>query len=281
VKLGVLILPEERWSLARDRWCDAERMGFDHAWTYDHLTWRSFRDAAWFGALPTLTAAASVTRAIRLGTLVATPNFRHPVPFAKELLTLDDISAGRITLGLGAGTEGFDSTVLGHPAWSARERADRFAEFVALLDGLLTQPSFSYAGRHYAAREARGYPGCVQRPRIPFAIAATGSRGLRLAARFGAAWICVDGRGDAGDLLRRLDDACAEAGRDPASLSRLALLGFREQPLASLEAFRDARGRHAELGFSDLVVHWPRDSEPFAASRAVLERVAAEFLSPR
>ena len=93
----------------------------------------------WFGAVPTLTAAAAVTTRMRLGTLVTSPNFRHPVTLAKDLMTLDDVSQGRVTLGIGAGGSGFDATALGQEAWSPRERADRFGEFVALLDQLLTQ----------------------------------------------------------------------------------------------------------------------------------------------
>jgi alkanesulfonate monooxygenase SsuD/methylene tetrahydromethanopterin reductase-like flavin-dependent oxidoreductase (luciferase family) len=100
---GVLILPEFPWTTAQSVWRRAEALGFEHAWIYDHLAWRSFRDSTWFAAIPTLTAAAMATKRIRLGTLVASPNFRHPVPFAKELVTLDDISGGRLTLGLGAG----------------------------------------------------------------------------------------------------------------------------------------------------------------------------------
>jgi alkanesulfonate monooxygenase SsuD/methylene tetrahydromethanopterin reductase-like flavin-dependent oxidoreductase (luciferase family) len=276
VRLGLLILPEERWSVSRERWRAAEALGFDHAWTYDHLTWRTFRDKIWFAAVPTLAAAAGVTSRIRLGTLVASPNFRHPVPFAKELMTLDDLCAGRFTLGLGSGGEGFDARALGQEPWSRRERAERFEEFVGLLDRLLREPATTRAGRFYSAHEARSVPGCVQRPRLPFAIAADGPRGMRLAARHGDAWVTLDGRSRGAQALRQLEEACLEVGRDPASLKRLALLGFEERPLASVEAFRDALGRHAELGFTDLVVHWPRGDEPFRGDRAVLERIAAE-----
>lgn len=281
VRLGVLILPEERWSSARDRWQAAEELGFHHAWTYDHLTWRTFRDKTWFGAVPTLAAAAETTSRLRLGTLVASANFRHPVPFAKELITLDDISNGRITVGLGAGTDGFDALALGKQPWLPRERADRFEEFVALLDRLLKEPATTYEGRYYSAHEARGVPGCVQQPRLPFAIAATGPRGMRLAARYGEIWVTVDSRGAGREEVRRLDEICVETGRDPTSLRRLALLGFRERPLESIEAFRDVLGRHAELGFTDLVVHWPRSDEPFHNDRAVLEQIAADVLTKR
>ncbi|MGA2522463.1 MAG: LLM class flavin-dependent oxidoreductase, partial [Acidimicrobiales bacterium] len=81
MRLGVLVLPEFRWPEARSLWSRVEELGFDHAWTYDHLAWRTLRDSTWFGAVPVLAAAVVVTTRIRLGTLVASPNFRHPVPF--------------------------------------------------------------------------------------------------------------------------------------------------------------------------------------------------------
>src|SRR6266516_965307 len=96
MRIGVLILPELPWSTAQSLWRRAEELGFDHAWTYDHLAWRSLRDAPWCGAMPTLAAAAGVTTRMRLGTLVASSNFRHPVSFAREIITLDDVSAGRV-----------------------------------------------------------------------------------------------------------------------------------------------------------------------------------------
>jgi alkanesulfonate monooxygenase SsuD/methylene tetrahydromethanopterin reductase-like flavin-dependent oxidoreductase (luciferase family) len=278
MRYGVLILPDAAWRHARRRWQDAERLGFDHAWTYDHLTWRSLRDGPWFGAIPTLTAAATVTSRIRLGTQVTSPNFRHPVTLAKELMTLDDISDGRITVGIGAGGDGFDATATRDDAWARRERTERFEEFVAMLDRLLTEPAVSHHGRYYVANEARAIPGCRQQPRMPFAIAATGRRSLAVAARFGAAWVGSDSRGAGPELVKRLEEACSAAGRDPATIDRIVVVGHRERPLASVEAFRDVAGRYAEAGFTDLVAHWPRAGEPFAGDEAVLERIAEEVL---
>ncbi|CAM5632137.1 F420-dependent glucose-6-phosphate dehydrogenase [Streptomyces glaucescens] len=106
-----------------------------------------------------------MTQRLRLGTLVTSPNFRHPVTLAKELISLDDISGGRITLGVGAGGTGFyQRMALARSPGSLRERADRFAEFVPLLNSL-TQDSVSYEGDFYSAHQARNIPGCVQRPR--------------------------------------------------------------------------------------------------------------------
>ena len=288
VRLGVVILPELRWSDAQRVWRRAEELGFDHAWTYDHLAWRSLRDGPWFGAVPTLAAAATVTERIRLGPLVASPNFRHPVPFARELVSLDDVSGGRLTLGIGSGGPGWDATMLGQDPWSPRERAERFAEFVDLADRLLREPAVSYAGRYYSAVEARTYPGCVQQPRIPFAVAAAGPRAMRLAATHADTWVTTGDRArregpplpaaEGAEVVRRqmsqLDDACAAAGRDPSSLARLVLTGPElDGGLASVEAFRDTSGRYAEAGVTDLVVHWPRTEEPYAAELATFERI--------
>lgn len=291
-RLSTVILPHRRWNEGgRAAWQRAEELGFHTAYTYDHLSWRSFRDGPWFGAVPTLAAAAAVTDRLRLGTLVTSPNFRHPVTLAKELISLDDISGGRVTLGIGAGGTGFDATVLGREPWSPRERADRFGEFVPLLDRLLTEDSVSYVGDHYSAHEARNIPGCVQRPRLPFAVAATGPRGMRLTARHGQAWVATgvpkpyeDGTPE--ESLRalrgqteKLADVCAAIGRDVTGLDRILLTGFtpdRGRPLESLDAFVDFAGRHAELGFTDIVLHWPIPGSDFAADQKVFERIAME-----
>jgi alkanesulfonate monooxygenase SsuD/methylene tetrahydromethanopterin reductase-like flavin-dependent oxidoreductase (luciferase family) len=291
-RLSTVILPDRRWHEGgADAWRRAEELGFHAAYTYDHLSWRTFRDGPWFGSVPTLTAAAGVTERIRLGTMVTSPNFRHPVTLAKELISLDDISGGRITLGIGAGGNGFDATALGQEPWSPRERADRFGEFVPLLDRLLTEPAVSHRGDFYSAEEARNIPGCVQRPRIPFAIAATGPRGLRLAARHGQAWVTTGDpklyetgtpeqsvealRGQLG----KLSAACAAAGRDVAELDKILLTGFtpdRSEPLRSVDAFVDFAGRHGELGFTEIVIHWPIPDSDFAADEKVFEQIAME-----
>lgn len=294
MRLSTVILPVRPWhDGGRDQWLRAEQLGFHAAYTYDHLSWRTFRDGPWYGAVPTLTAAAAATDRMRLGTLVTSPNFRHPVTLAKELISLDDISGGRITLGIGAGGVGFDATALRQEAWTPRERADRFAEFVPLLDRLLTEGAVTHEGAFYSAVEARNIPGCVQRPRLPFAVAATGPRGLRLAAAHGQAWVTT---GDpklfetgtpeqSTEAIRgqmdKLSKACAEVGRDGAEPEKILLTGFtpdRGRPLESLDAFVDFAGRHFALGFDEIVIHAPIQDSLFAADQAVFEQIATEAL---
>jgi alkanesulfonate monooxygenase SsuD/methylene tetrahydromethanopterin reductase-like flavin-dependent oxidoreductase (luciferase family) len=274
VRIGVLLLPTDPWPETLERVRRIELLGYDHVWTYDHLSWRRYRDRPWHAAVPWLTGVAAATERIRLGTMVASPNFRHPVTLAKDAMTLDHVSGGRLTLGIGAGGSGFDATVLGGPPLSAKERSSRFAEFTALLDRLLREPVTDHHGDHYTVQGARTIPGCVQQPRLPIAVAAAGPRGLALAARHADAWItygdpdeqrrsATDTDAAAREQSARLDEACALVGRDPSSIDRVFLAGNTEaRPTASVDAFEDLVGRYAELGFTDVVFHHPRADDP-------------------
>lgn len=273
MRISVEILPELPWPTALERWRDAEARGFAAAYTYDHLSWRSLRDGPWLGAVPMLAAVAAQTTRLRLGTLVATPNFRHPALLAKDVMTLDEISGGRFELGLGAGGVGFDADVLGWPALAPMERAARFEEFADVLDVLLREPAASYSGRFFTVVESRTYPGCTQQPRVPFAIAATGPRGFAVAARLAQTWVTVGplSRGPSAhewyDAVARqlagLEKACVAVGRDPVTVNRCAVLsldvGWAQ---SSVAAWDDYCGRLEQLAFTDVVVHWPRPDDP-------------------
>jgi alkanesulfonate monooxygenase SsuD/methylene tetrahydromethanopterin reductase-like flavin-dependent oxidoreductase (luciferase family) len=292
VRFGIIILPDQRWQQAARRWQRAEVLGFDHAWTYDHLGWRTLVEGPWFDAVPTLTAAATVTSSMPLGTLVASPNFRHPVSFARQLTALDDISNGRILLGLGAGAGGtsFDTKVLGQPALTPGERFDRFAEFAGLLDEVLRTDHVTWSGQYYTAVDARNLPGCLQQPRIPFVMAANGRRSIALAAQLGDGWVTTGSHSDelsswwlsAGDGIRRFEDALEAVGREPASVPKyLSLDAAGPYALSSVTYLTDAAGRAADLGFTDVIVHWPRPDGPYAGDESVLETVAADLLASR
>lgn len=270
-------------------WQRAEILGFHAAYTYDHLNWEeSFRDGPWGDAWLTLATAAAVTSTIRLGTLVSTPNFHHPVTLAKKVVTLDGLSGGRVTLGLGAGTDEGDARILGAPTLTPRRRADRFAELVEDLGLLLTQDVSTFEGEWYAAVEARMLPRCVQRPRVPFAIAGGGPRGMRLAATYGQAWVTVGddaiGRGGTvaetraaiAEQVARLDAACAEVSRDPATLSKILLTGFTADDVHSAaDAFLEAATAYARLGITEIVLHAPIPDTRFEMDERVYEEVAA------
>ena len=285
MRYGIVILPQDNWPEARRKWMLAEELGFDHAWIYDHLSWRSLADQPWGATIPTLAAAAAATSRIRLGTFVASPNFRHPVPFAKELATVDDIAGGRLLLGIGSGGTGFDAFVLGQPEYTPRQRHERFTEFVTGLDTLLrfeTAPQdagVSFTGDWFTAVNARMVGVPAQTPRVPFVLAANGPKGLALVARFGQGWVTTGPEGVTGDewwqsitdLTKRLDDALEKEGRDPLSVDRyLSLDSGGTYSLSSTAAFEDLAGRAADLGFTDVISHWPRPDGIYAGSEDVL-----------
>src|SRR5690242_10770555 len=170
-----------------------------------------------------------VTSRIRLGTYVASPNFRHPVHFAREVTALDDISAGRLLLGLGAGGTGFDSAVLGEPELTPRRRVDRFTEFLDLLGTILTNPATTWHGEWYQAVDARSIPGPVQQPRPPFIVAANGPRALRLAVEHGDGWVTTGAQNAAdaeswwrsiADTAARFEDTLSASGRPRDAMPR-------------------------------------------------------------
>lgn len=288
---GVVILPDEPWRKGAYRWEEAERLGFDHAWTFDHLMWREMRNSSWFPAMPTLTAASMVTSRLKLGTLVATPNLHHPVTLAKEMIALDDISGGRALFGLGAGAVGHDSRAMGDDDMSACARANRFCDFVAIIHALMTQQETNIVGEYYKARDVHIAHGLSGDGPPQLAVAAGGRRTMLAAARYGQAWVTLgepgrseESRFDQGckrlhNQVDLFDQACDLEGRDPESISRIVVAGKQlGGVLDSIDSFEEAEGLFGELGFTDMLVFWPRISPPFEGKFAVLEEIASLWL---
>jgi alkanesulfonate monooxygenase SsuD/methylene tetrahydromethanopterin reductase-like flavin-dependent oxidoreductase (luciferase family) len=186
---------------------------------------------------------------------------------------------------------GFDDTVLGGEPLGPGDRAARLAEFVEVLDRLLRDGEASYDGAWFQVDAAQVLPGCVQRPRLPFAIAAGSPKTLALAARFADNWVTYGDPGyrdttpagvEAAVRAQRaqLEDACAAIGRDPAEIDSTYLIGNTdERPLASVGAFVDFAGRCAALGFTDLVFHHPRPGDPvWFEPEEIVEQIAVEAL---
>jgi alkanesulfonate monooxygenase SsuD/methylene tetrahydromethanopterin reductase-like flavin-dependent oxidoreductase (luciferase family) len=284
MRFGLTILPELPWAELRPRWEAAEAMGFDHAWTYDHLVWGGLPESPWYGTMPTLTAAALVTERVGLGTFVSSPNFRHPVVLHRDVQSLDDISGGRFLLGVGTGGD-LDAGILGETELSTRERVNRFQEFVELLVRLRTEDHVDATGRWFSARNARTLPPLHE---VPLVVAANGPRSLRFAARTGDAWVTTGPKVETveqwwtalGAARRTVEEALVTAGRDPSSFPRYLNLDSSPQfSLTSRGVFEEMVGRAEELGFTDVITHWPRPDGPYAGSVAVLEDVAATVLT--
>ncbi len=161
-------------------WRTAEELGFDTAWIADDLLQRGFAD---FEAWTLLGALARETSRLRVGPLVASVVHRHPAFLAAQAVTLDHVSGGRAEVGLGAGGPPNNYAALGLEPWSAKERLDRLAEQLAVLDPLLRGELLACEGQSYRSTVTE-VPAPVQLPRPPLTVAAHGDRGLRLTARY-------------------------------------------------------------------------------------------------
>ena len=283
MKLSTVILPSMRWSTASEVWQRAERIGFHAGYTYDHLSWRSFRERPWFTMIPTLVAAASVTTSMRLGPLVTSPNFRHPLVLAKDLLALDDISRGRLNVGIGSGGTGFDATVFGGEPWTPRERHARFVEFAHAIDTLLREPATTLDGAYYPIVDSRQVPGPVQLPRPPIYLSALGPKSLALCAEIADGWVSfaespgatqLDAGATTAANVTRLNEQLDRRGRSASSLWRLYLHFGENRHLESLRSFIDWSSRLHELGFDEVVIHWPVPDSIFDIDWSTFEEIA-------
>jgi F420-dependent oxidoreductase-like protein len=202
-----------------------EDLGFDAFFRSDHylkmggVSGEPGPSDAW----ATLAGLAVETSRIRLGTLVTSATFRYPGPLAIAVAGIDEMSGGRVELGIGAGWYEAEHAAYGIPFPSTRERFDRLEEQLAIITGLWQTPAgekFSYEGTHYQVADSPGLPKPVQRPRPPVIIGGHGPRRTpALAAKYADEFnIAFSKPGEVAAQFGRVREACAAAGRDPGSL---------------------------------------------------------------
>ncbi|MGA2827776.1 MAG: LLM class flavin-dependent oxidoreductase [Streptosporangiaceae bacterium] len=240
----------------RRLWHTADEAGFDSCWAFDHLVpMGRVREGDIFEGWTILAAMAEATRRIRIGTLVTSNLYRHPGLLAKMAVTVDHLSGGRLTMGLGAGGDAYADAMFGLPLPTARERVGRLGEACDVLTRLWTEQTVTFRGTYYTLEEAHSDPKPLQKPRLPLWIASNGPRyGLRVVAAHADVWLNAsltpEDLGDLVRLSRRLDEHCADVGRDPATIRRA--VQFRVPDRAD-EILRAAE-RYARAGFSDLIL---------------------------
>ena len=283
-------LPNVGWPELLERYRHIEALGFDIAGVPDHFVdWNTPR-TSWFEAWTLLAALARETTRIRLATLVTQISFRNPALLARQSLTVDHISQGRLELGLGIGLM-IDPAyqMMGLPNWSAGERVSRFKEYVEIVHRLLSNEITTYEGRFYRVDGAIMSPPPVQRPRPPILIAAMGPRMLKLAARFADNWNSTNPAdsfdeqlAETRDHIKLIDEECTAIGRDPASLRRsfwmfdprARLHGGLFRYYESTEIFAEMAQRLIDLGISEIGVYYPMRAEQLP----MFERIAREIM---
>ena len=255
LKVGLFLSVAERPAGAR--WNDlkalarhAEAAGFDSLWVSDHLIFPGSRDGeparGRWECWSILTSLAAVTSRVELGTLVACMNFRNPALLAKMADTVEEISDGRLILGLGAGWYEPEYRAFGFPF---DHRTARFEEALRIVHGLLRHGAIDFQGQYHQARDCELRPRGPRRFGPPILIGARPDRprALRLAAQYADYWNITDKTPrEIASIREVVDAACAKLGRDPATLGRtihalIDLPGFDSSP-AEVRAHRVARG---------------------------------------
>jgi F420-dependent oxidoreductase-like protein len=202
----------------------AEELGFDAFFRSDHyLTMGGSGLPGPTDSWVTLAGLARETARIRLGTLVSAATFRYPGPLAIAVAQVDEMSAGRIELGLGTGWFDAEHRAYGIPFPGLAERFGRLEEQLEIITGLWETPpgkTYSFGGSYYTLTDSPALPKPVQRPRPPILVGGHGPRRTpRLAARFADEYnVVFVSPEETGAAFGRVRDACAAAGRDPASL---------------------------------------------------------------
>lgn len=265
------------WEETRERWRWFEDLGFESLWFTDHFVRTAHPQSPYFEAWTLLSALAVVTTKPRLGVLVSSNTFRHPSLLAKQAVTLDHISGGRLELGLGAGWFEPEHEMFGLEFPPTRELVDRYEEALDLLDRYLRNDTTTFEGAFYSLKDAPNRPPPVQQPRIPFMLGAHKKRMIGLAARYADTWNTRGTPDEVHERNRMLDEACAQEGRDPTGIKRSLLYVIahmpEEQPWDSIDAFTDYVGRFSEAGISEFIFQPPEpDRYP------LVERIAHEII---
>jgi probable F420-dependent oxidoreductase len=289
MKIGVVLTispdsdtaPVPAYSEVREKAQAAEASGLDSIWLYDHLLYRvdPEKTVGVWESWSVLSALAEATNRVELGTLVLCNAFRNPALLAKMAHTLDEVSGGRVLLGLGAGWHEPEFDAFGYPF---DQRVGLLEEALQILNPLLKGEHVDFSGTHYQARNCVITPLGPRPEGVPLLVAAFGPRMLRLTARYAdqwnAAWL-----GQPQELaegLKLIESACADVGRDPATLTVTAGVNvafpdlgpintMTENPLSgSAEEVAQAFQAYAEAGADHLIIwHTP-------STLPALERVA-------
>jgi len=261
------------WDDLLATWKDADGLGFDSAWVYDHfIPIFGNQDGPVLEGWTALAALAAETSRLRIGVLVTGNTYRNPALLAKMATTLDQISHGRLVLGIGAGWFERDHTAYGFPFGTPRERARKLDEALQVITKLWTEDHPSFAGKFYRLEKAPFAPANVQKPHPPIIIGGQGKRWIvPLVARYGDGWNAVSGVTPDGIRERRqiIEQECKRIGRTPCPTDVSVLL-----PLVAITSIPLA-GPVVRLGARALVKKEVAQSILADSPGAIRERIRA------
>jgi F420-dependent oxidoreductase-like protein len=253
----------------RTVWKIADEAGFDHVWDFDHLAsiGDGGPDRPIFEGWALQAAMAEATKRTRIGCLVTGNTYRHPVLLAKQAVTVDHLSGGRLEFGIGAAWAEIEHSMFGIEGLD--HRVGRLSESLQIIKSLWTQDRTNFAGRYFHLNDAIANPKPVQKPHPPIWIGASGDSTRRLVARHADVWNAAGG-GDTEkmkEMIAKLEEACGAIGRDVSEIRRSLQFGWDGADRSSL---LDESARYLELGFTEQVIYL-RGPEPSATAGKVAD----------
>jgi len=269
-----MVPPDAPPDVLVERWSFVESLPVADLWLPDHTANYGNRHADQLDSWAMVAAAAVCTTRLRIGTLASNMVLRPPVMLARAAIAVDNLSGGRLELGIGSGFTRFDHDAVGVPFWPMAERMARFGEYWDVVRQALAG-AVDYRGR-YVNATASPQPLASQVP-VPL-VACGGSRAvLDIAVRSAAGWN-THGPYDAAhdptitfaiERNRELTSRCLEAGRDPRSLRRSFLFVGSTDPFADPVRATDDVARLRAAGFDELVAIWPKHTHSDALAALV------------
>ncbi len=256
LRFGVQPRPEHvGWSDLARAFREADELGLDSAFTFDHLMPIDGRPGPCLEGWTSLAALAARTEHIKTGVLVTGNGYRNPALLAKMAATVDQISNGRLILGMGAGWFEAEFTAYDFEFYTPGERARRLVEAVEVVRALATKAPATYTGKYYTLASAPFDPPFVQKPHAPILIGGMGPKVIQpLAARHADIWhffAKVDDPEATRRMVSEFDDVCRSVGRDPAAVEKAVSLrpadvagGSADEARARIRALADAGVGH-------------------------------------
>jgi len=238
----------------RDVWRIADEAGFDHVWDFDHLAsiGANGTERPVYEGWTLLAAIAASTERVRMGCLVTGNTYRHPALLAKMAVTVDHLSGGRLEFGIGAAWAEAEHRMYGIEGLD--HRVGRLRESLEIMTSLWTAERTTFDGRYYHIKDAIANPKPIQKPHPPIWIGAGGDLMLQVVARFADVWNGSNAStpGAAAELSQKLDEACAQIGRDPAQIRRSAQHAWDGRERTVL---LDSVYGYAEAGFTEHIIN--------------------------
>lgn len=274
---GIQTIQTWTWPEMHQRWAWFEDMGWESLWLPDHFVPTANPPGPMFEAWTLLSALATHTSTARLGILVSSNTFRHPALLAKQAVTIDHISNGRVELGVGAGWFVEEHEMFGMEFPPTKVLVEQYAEAVDLLDRYLGSDQTTFNGEYYSLQDAWNRPAPIQKPRMPLMLGAHGPRMIEIAAQYADSWNSRGTPEEMRDRNKRMDEACHRHDRAPGDVKRSMLYVVAqmpdEHPWDSTDAFEDFVGRFSEAGVQEFIFQ-----PPPADQLDIVERVATDIL---